>query len=119
MNSKLNQVDVLLWGCAMLLSLVLVGAMYAFHLTGPVKAIVWLGWLVSVLALGYFTTQGQEFVIFASEAKLELQKVVWPTRQETIQTTSIVMIMVVVAGFVLWAVDVGMMWLIGKITHLG
>ena len=57
--------------------------------------------------------------IFAKEAKLELQKVVWPTRQETIQTTSIVMVMVAITGFVLWGIDSGMLWAIGKITHLG
>lgn len=119
MNSKLNQLDVLLWGCVTLVSLLTLAGTYTFHLTGPVKAIVWLGWLVAIFTVGYFTTQGREFVAFAREAKSELLKVVWPTRQETIQTTSIVMIMVVVAGFVLWAVDVGMMWLIGKITHLG
>jgi preprotein translocase subunit SecE len=119
MNSKLNPVDVLLWGCVTLLSCFVLWATYAFRLAGPVEAIVWLGWLVAVFAVGYFTTQGREFMTFAIEAKLELQKVVWPTRQETIQTTGIVMVMVVVMGFVLWAVDVGMMWLIGKITHLG
>ena len=53
------------------------------------------------------------------EAKAELLKVVWPTRQETIQTTSIVMIMVAVTGFILWGIDSGMMWVIAKITHLG
>jgi len=31
----------------------------------------------------------------------------------------IVMAMVAVTGFVLWAIDMGMMWVIGKITHLG
>ena len=53
------------------------------------------------------------------EAKIELQKVVWPTRQEAVQTTSIVMVMVTITGFVLWGIDSGMLWAIGKITHLG
>ena len=53
---------------------------------------------------------------FAKEAKIELRKVVWPTRQETIQTTSIVMVMVAVTGFILWGIDSGMMWIIAKIN---
>jgi preprotein translocase subunit SecE len=48
-----------------------------------------------------------------------LRKVVWPSRQETIQTTSIVMIVVAVTSLLLWAVDATMFWFIAKVTHLG
>ncbi len=92
---------------------------YYFNITGPIKALVWIGWLVCTLGLSFFTSQGQQVYSFAKEAKIELQKVVWPSRQETIQTTSIVMVMVAVTGFVLWGIDSGMLWTIGKITHLG
>jgi preprotein translocase subunit SecE len=119
MDSNKTKQDYLLFACILLATIASFYGTYAFHLAGAVKALVWLGWLVSVLALGYFTTKGQEVFAFANDAKIELQKVVWPTRQETIQTTSIVMLMVVVAGFLLWGVDVGMMWIIGKITQLG
>ena len=92
---------------------------YYFHLSGPIEALVWVFWLVLTLVLGFFTSQGKQVFLFAKEAKVELEKVVWPSRQEAIQTTSIVMIMVTVTGFVLWGIDSGMMWTIGKITHLG
>ena len=92
---------------------------YYFHLSAPVMALVWIGWLVLTLVFGYLTPQGKQAYLFATEAKIELEKVVWPSRQEAIQTTSIVMIMVTVTGFVLWGIDSGMMWAIGKITHLG
>ena len=92
---------------------------YYFHLSPPVMAMVWIGWLVLTLVFGFLTPQGKQVYIFAAEAKVELEKVVWPSRQEAIQTTSIVMIMVTVTGFVLWGIDSGMMWAIGKITHLG
>ncbi len=92
---------------------------YYFHFTAPILALIWIGWLVLTLTLGLFTEQGKQVFSFAKEAKIELQKVVWPTRQETIQTTSIVMVMVTVTGFVLWGIDSGMLWAIGKITHLG
>ncbi|WBV68853.1 preprotein translocase subunit SecE [Legionella pneumophila] len=69
--------------------------------------------------LGYLTTTGKRVFAFAQEAKVELLKVVWPTRQETIQTTTIVMVMVGLTGFILWGVDSIMMWAIAKLTHLG
>lgn len=88
-------------------------------LSSPVKVIVWIFWGVLFVTFGYFTSKGRAFVAFAADAKVELQKVVWPNRQETVQTTSIVMIMVTVTGFVLWGIDSLMMWIIAKITHLG
>ena len=38
-------------------------------------------------------------------ARAEVRKVVWPTRQETMQTTLVVMVMVVVVGIFLWLLD--------------
>jgi preprotein translocase subunit SecE len=114
---KLN--NIALWVMMALATVAAVFVTTFFHFSAPIMALVWIGWLITVLAIGYFTAQGQVLLTFASESKNELQKVVWPTRQETIQTTSIVMIMVTVTGFILWGIDTGMMWAIGKITHLG
>ena len=94
-------------------------ATYYGDFTGPILAIIWIGWLISSLGMLYFTAKGKEVYIFAKEAKIELEKVVWPTRQEATQTTFIVMAMVTITGFVLWGVDSCMMWAVGKITQLG
>ncbi len=72
-----------------------------------------------VLMFTYMTTVGKQLFEFAQEAKAELLKVVWPNRQETVQTTTIVMVMVGVTGFILWGIDSIMMWAIAKLTHLG
>lgn len=92
---------------------------YNYTLSGAIQAIVWIVWLVLVLFLGYLTTKGKQVFAFAQESKIELQKVVWPTRHETIQTTTIVMVMVAATGFILWLLDSVIMWAIAKITHLG
>ena len=42
----------------------------------------------------------------------EIQKVVWPTRKETVQMTGYVFLFVVVLGLFLWAVDTGLAWLL-------
>lgn len=92
---------------------------YALKLSGPIVAIIWIFWLVASMGMAYFSSPGKTVFEFSKQAKSELQKVVWPTRKETVQTTIIVVVMVSIAGFVLWMADSGMMWLIGKITHLG
>jgi len=92
---------------------------YGLTLSGPVVSIVWIFWLLTTMGLAYFTSPGQSVYAFAKLAKVEMTKVIWPSRKETIQTTSIVVVMVTAAGFLLWLADTGMMWIIGKITHLG
>jgi preprotein translocase subunit SecE len=118
-DSKRNIRDALLWGAVLLVTLVAFALTYWVHLAGAIEALVWLVWLVLGLLLAFFTKKGQVVFAFANDAKTELKKVVWPTRQETVQTTSIVMLMVGATGFILWGIDSVMMWGIGKITHLG
>jgi preprotein translocase subunit SecE len=107
------------WLGIVLVTILAFVATYAYNLSAPVIAIIWIFWLLLSLGLAYLTPQGQLVFSFAQESKAELDKVVWPTRQETVQTTLIVVAMVGIAGFVLWGVDSAMMWIIGKITHLG
>jgi preprotein translocase subunit SecE len=111
--------ELLLWLSVLLVTVAAFFGTYAFQFTAPILAMIWIAWLVSSLVLAYFTEQGRQVFAFAKEAKVELEKVVWPTRQETIQTTTIVMAMVTITGFVLWGIDSGMMVVIRKITHLG
>ncbi len=53
---------------------------------------------------------------FFKNARAELRKVVWPTRQETLQTALVVVAMVVVLALVLWGLDGVLVWLIGSLT---
>lgn len=111
--------EILLWTAIGILTVAALVGTYAFNLSAPIIALIWLGWFLPSAAFFYFTEKGRQTFSFAKEAKLELDKVVWPTRQETTQTTLIVIVMVSVTGFVLWGVDATMMWAIGKITQLG
>ncbi|GAB6068830.1 preprotein translocase subunit SecE [Methylothermus subterraneus] len=68
----------------------------------------------------FFTTQlGRGFLAFFQEARAEVRKVVWSTRQETIHTTLIVVVMVFVVGMVLWLLDSLFLWLIRLLTGQG
>ncbi len=55
--------------------------------------------------LGYTTPKGKEFARFVRNANIERQKIVWPTKNETIQSTIIVIVMVLVISFFLFMLD--------------
>jgi preprotein translocase subunit SecE len=50
---------------------------------------------------------------------MEVRKVVWPSRQETIQTTLVVFVMVLIMALVLWLYDMGLMWIVRTLTGQG
>nr|WP_298416033.1 preprotein translocase subunit SecE [uncultured Halomonas sp.] len=73
-----------------------------------VLGVVVLGVAASAIAL--VTTKGRELTELARSARKEIQRVVWPTRQETIQTTAIVLVAVLVVGLMLWLIDTILGW---------
>lgn len=63
------------------------------------------GWVASL------TLKGSEFLILVKGSRTEIRKVVWPTRQETTQTTLIVFVFVIITGLILWGLDSVLGWL--------
>lgn len=61
-------------------------------------------------------SKGQAFWVLAKEARVEIRKVVWPTRQETTQTTLIVVAVVLVMALLLWGLDSLLGWLVSLIV---
>lgn len=61
-------------------------------------------------AVALTTAKGRGLLELARSARKEIQRVVWPTRQETIQTTAIVMVAVLVVGLMLWLIDTLLGW---------
>ena len=57
------------------------------------------------IAISSTTRLGQGLIGFGREARMEVRKVVWPTRQETVQTTFMVIVAVIIIGIFLWLVD--------------
>jgi preprotein translocase subunit SecE len=69
-----------------------------------------LAGLVVLIALQ--TEKGHAAWNLAKEARVEVRKVVWPTRQETTQTTLIVVAVVLFVSLVLWGLDSSLSWAI-------
>ena len=89
---------------------------YFSQMPWAIRAAIGIVWLVILVAIALWTTQGQKAWIFIKAARVELRKVVWPTRQETTQTTLVVMAMVVVTALVLWGLDTLFFWAVSLVT---
>jgi preprotein translocase subunit SecE len=100
---------------ALLVAAAVVGNQYFAEFAWYYRA----GAVVVALALAAFialqTQKGRDTLEFAKEARTEIRKVVWPTRQETLQTTLIVAVFVVIIALFLWGVDALLVWLLGFI----
>ena len=86
---------------------------------------VWIRWaaviasLVLAAVVVAFSRYGTEFRRFVELARIELRKIVWPTRQETLQTTLVVFGFVVVAGVFFWLLDLVLAWATKTLTGTG
>ena len=114
MNAKVEQNSGTIADTAKLVLalLVLVGGVFAYYWFGdaPTAARV-LGVLASIgaaLGIAAFTAQGRAAREYISESHFELRKVVWPTRQETIQTTLVILVVVVILSIILWLIDMAL-----------
>ena len=103
------------------LSLVLISAgVVAFYQFSDFSQLYRVLGIVTVvimsLAIMMTTTVGHQSWLFAQEAKLEVRKVVWPSRSETMQTTLMVFAMVIIVGLILWLLDMFLFWAITSLT---
>ena len=68
------------------------------------------------VAISATTALGQGLIGFARESRMEVRKVVWPTRQETVQTTFMVIVAVIIIGIFLWLIDMLLAQVIQMLT---
>jgi preprotein translocase subunit SecE len=82
-----------------------------------VRAAVMLLLVVVAAAIAISTEQGATFWRLVKESRAEVRRVVWPTRQETWQTTLVVGLVVLVTALFLWCLDwllnLSISWLVG------
>jgi preprotein translocase subunit SecE len=81
-----------------------------------------LGAVGTVVVAGFVaasTLKGQTFLTFAKDAKTEVRKVVWPTRQEVIRMTLVIIAATAVVGLMIYLIDLVIVWIVGLITGIG
>ncbi|CAN0409784.1 unnamed protein product [Phaeothamnion confervicola] len=101
----------------------LLGGVVAFQYYAEAPRLVRVGGMILnvilALVLASQTDKGRMVVGFVRDAQIEVRKVVWPTRQETVQTTIVVMIVVVIFAFLLWMLDIFLGWAIQSVIGQG
>ena len=116
-EAKESRFDLLKWLLvAVLVVVAVVGNQYfsAQPILYRVLGILVLAGIAAFLALQ--KAKGQAFFSLAKEARVEIRKVVWPSRQETTQTTLIVVAVVLVMALLLWGLDSLLGWLVSMIV---
>jgi len=109
--------DWLKWAITIALLLAgLVGNHYYSEVSMSIRVFAWLGVVLVAAFVASTTKKGKWVVGFFRDARTELRKVVWPTREETMQTTLVVAAMVAILALVLWGMDGILVWLIGWLT---
>ena len=94
-----------------------IGAFYWYDDRGlPLRIGMVVAGLAAGAALAWFSWYGLEFWQFALAARVELRKVVWPTRDDTIKTTYVVFIFAILMGLFFWGLDWVLTWLTRLMT---
>ncbi len=102
---------------------VLVGGIVAYYYYADVAVVIRaVGVLVAfglAAVIMLQASQGKTLLRFITAARVELRKVVWPTREETIQTTVAVMIFTLIMGLFFWFLDMFLLWFTRLLTGQG
>jgi preprotein translocase subunit SecE len=103
-------------------AILLVGGVAAFYLLTAQP--IWLRWIIVMVTFGLsvaVAVQSQPGTLlwqFVQSSRVELRKVVWPTRAETIQVTIVVFAMILFLGVFFWGLDSALgaitRWLTGR-----
>ena len=103
--------------------LVLAGGIAGFYYLGEQPQVV--RWLIVLAGFGVAcaiamqSSYGRDFWQFVQTSRIELRKVVWPNRQETLQTTLVVLVFVLVSGVFFWLLDMVLAWVTKYLTGQG
>ena len=117
MNTRVETVavklDILKLTIALLILASAVVAFYIFANESQLLRVVGLLTASGVsIAIALQTEKGRNLWAFIQDAQIEVRKVVWPTRQETTQTTLIVVAVVIFVALILWGLDSSLSWAI-------
>jgi preprotein translocase subunit SecE len=108
-------------GAAIVLVVAGVAAFYVLPSTEP----LWMRWLAVAVGVALAaavivpSSYGRAMHQFWLDSRVELRKVVWPTRRETGLTTAVVFGFVVIAGVFFWVVDLVLAWATRHLTGQG
>jgi preprotein translocase subunit SecE len=100
---------------------VLIGGLYSyyyyeFEISLPIRVLIVLAGTGLGITIGMMSTQGQRLWHFIQGSRVEIRKVVWPTKQETTQTAIAVFVFTLVMMLFFWLLDSGLLWLTRRLV---
>ena len=84
---------------------------YYLQVSLPLRVLMVLAGLFVGTAIAMTSFQGKQLFSFIQSSRIEIRKVVWPTNQETSQTTMAVFVFTLVMGIFFWGLDSFLLWL--------
>jgi len=99
--------------------LVLIAGVVAFYYFEEESQLLRVLGMLAVAVIAFFIAAtsdlGRRGLGFVKDARVEVRKVVWPTRQETLQTTIAVLFMVILVAIMLWLFDMFLGWSVSQL----
>jgi preprotein translocase subunit SecE len=93
----------------------LVGGLFAYYyylqVSLPLRVLMVLAGFAGGIVIAMTSNQGKKLWVFIQGSRLEIRKVVWPTQQETTQTTIAVFVFTLVMALFFWGLDSFLLWL--------
>ena len=116
-SSKLNNLK---WA---IVGLLLTAGIIGFYYFAEYSLLMRVISLLTIVGISTYiastTNKGQSTLSFLKDTNIEVRRVVWPTRDETIKMTGVVILMVVLVAFIIWGVDSILFWLVRLFTGQG
>ncbi len=102
----------------------LLGGMFAFYyyevqFNALVRVLILLGGAAVALALAYQTALGRTLWGYVVGSRIEMRKIVWPSKQESIQATLMIAVVVLIMALLLWGLDSLLLWGVETLTGRG
>ncbi len=93
----------------------LIGGLFAYYyylqVSLPLRVLMVLAGFAVGIVIAMTSNQGKNLWVFIQGSRIEIRKVVWPTQQETTQTTLAVFVFTLVMALFFWGLDSFLLWL--------
>jgi len=94
---------------------VLTGGLFGYYWylewSQPLRVLLVLAGTIAGVAIAMTSTQGRRLWAFIQGSRIEIRKVVWPTKQETTQTAIAVFVFTLILALFFWGLDSFLLWL--------
>ena len=105
----------------LLAAVALVGGLYAYYyyetnVAQALRVLMVLGGTIAGIGIAMTSVQGHRLWHFIQGSRVEIRKVIWPTKQETTQTAIAVFVFTLIMMLFFWLLDSGLLWLTQKLV---